>query len=73
MRRVDAGSTTVWTSRSKWRTAGSGAVIDADGTGFVDERRNWKTLCSKLKTKTEEQGAERAVTGSSGWFRGWQL
>jgi hypothetical protein len=34
---VDAGSTTaVETSRSKWRTAGSGAVIDADGTGFVN-------------------------------------
>jgi hypothetical protein len=47
---VDAGFTrAVQTSRLKWLTAGSGAVIGADGTGFVNYRRNWKTLCNKLK------------------------
>jgi hypothetical protein len=47
---VDVGFTTgVETSRLKWLTAGSGAVIGADGTDFVNWRRNWKPLCNILK------------------------
>jgi hypothetical protein len=47
---VDVGFTTaVETSRLKWLTAGSGSVIDAHGTGFVNYRRNWKTLYKKFK------------------------
>jgi hypothetical protein len=42
---------------------GSGAVIDADGTGFVNYRRNWKTLYSKLKNKGLEKQLRGAVAG----------
>jgi hypothetical protein len=47
---VDFGYTTaVETSRIKWLRARSGTVIGADETGFVNWRRNWRTLCNKLK------------------------
>jgi hypothetical protein len=47
---VDVGFTTaVETSRLKWLIEGSGVVIGADGTGFVNWRRNWKTFCMKSK------------------------
>jgi hypothetical protein len=40
----------------KWLTAGNGAAIGVNGTGFISWRKNWKMLCNKSRIRNGRPG-----------------